>query len=64
MTKPVRRCKRAPQLLVAPLTAALSCLTGDVPCPAAGALTAHDGLWESAAETAHSLPARLAVEVS
>ncbi|PRW56452.1 hypothetical protein C2E21_4617 [Chlorella sorokiniana] len=27
-----------------------------------GALTAHDGLWESAAETAHSLPARLAVE--
>ncbi|KAI7840680.1 hypothetical protein COHA_005602 [Chlorella ohadii] len=27
-----------------------------------GALTAHDGLWESAAETAHSLPARLAIE--
>ncbi|KAK9797739.1 hypothetical protein WJX73_003807 [Symbiochloris irregularis] len=27
-----------------------------------GALPAHDGLWESAARTAHSLPARLAVE--
>lgn len=27
-----------------------------------GALAAHDGLWESAARTAHSLPARLAVE--
>ena len=27
-----------------------------------GALPAHDGLWESAAATAHSLPARLAVE--
>eukprot|EP00775_Hariotina_reticulata_P013411 gene13412-13539_t len=27
-----------------------------------GALPAHDGLWESASQTAHSLPARLAVE--
>ncbi len=27
-----------------------------------GAMPAHDGLWESAAATAHSLPARLAVE--
>ncbi|KAF6259780.1 DUF455-domain-containing protein [Scenedesmus sp. NREL 46B-D3] len=27
-----------------------------------GALPAHDGLWESASTTAHSLPARLAVE--
>lgn len=27
-----------------------------------GAFAAHDGLWESAAWTAHSLPARLAVE--
>lgn len=27
-----------------------------------GALSVHDGLWESAARTAHSLPARLAVE--
>lgn len=27
-----------------------------------GALPAHDGLWESAQTTAHSLPARLAVE--
>uniref|UniRef100_A0A383VR75 DUF455-domain-containing protein n=1 Tax=Tetradesmus obliquus TaxID=3088 RepID=A0A383VR75_TETOB len=27
-----------------------------------GALPAHDGLWESASATAHSLPARLAVE--
>ena len=27
-----------------------------------GALPVHDGLWESAAATAHSLPARLAVE--
>lgn len=27
-----------------------------------GALPAHEGLWESAAATAHSLPARLAVE--
>ncbi len=27
-----------------------------------GAMEAHDGLWESAAATAHSLPARLAVE--
>lgn len=27
-----------------------------------GALSVHDGLWESAAATAHSLPARLAVE--
>jgi uncharacterized ferritin-like protein (DUF455 family) len=27
-----------------------------------GALPAHDGLWESAQKTAHSLPARLAVE--
>lgn len=31
--------------------------------PLAGALAAHDGLWESAAETAHSLAARLAIEV-
>jgi uncharacterized ferritin-like protein (DUF455 family) len=27
-----------------------------------GAFAAHDGLWESAQETAQSLPARLAVE--
>jgi len=27
-----------------------------------GAMPAHDGLWESATTTAHSLPARLAVE--
>lgn len=27
-----------------------------------GALPVHDGLWESATATAHSLPARLAVE--
>jgi Protein of unknown function (DUF455) len=27
-----------------------------------GALPGHDGLWESAAATAHSLPTRLAVE--
>ena len=27
-----------------------------------GAMAAHDGLWESAAETARSLPARLAIE--
>ena len=27
-----------------------------------GALPAHEGLWESAAATAHSLPARLAIE--
>lgn len=27
-----------------------------------GALPAHAGLWESAAATAHSLPARLAIE--
>lgn len=32
----------------------LGCMYGDLP--------AHDGLWESAARTAHSLPARLAVE--